>query len=112
VGTGGSSPTGYNSLFGILFENTTASSVPEGYVKVPQAYASSGTGATVKYYLVPASLKEVEVGADYFNYGAFQNCTMLETVTLSGNPTEIPMRAFKNTGITKMTIPDSVVTVG
>ena len=89
------------------------------------------------YYYIPSTLKEVTITGktipDYafqgcngltkvilsnnelaiISWGAFSNCTSLETVEIPASVTEFESDAFKNcTSLTSVTIPANLVTIG
>lgn len=71
---------------------------------------SVGVGAfmgndTVKSVVVPEGVKKIDIGA-------FQNCSALETVVLPESMEEIGSRAFYNTALANINIPESVSSIG
>ena len=90
-----------------------SSTIPEGFVKVSQSYHTNEKSVSTRHYLFPAGLKTVSVGGTYLPYGAFYGCTMLESITLTGEVTDIGANAFFNCkGITTISLPTSLKTLG
>lgn len=50
-------------------------------------------------YYIPASLRQVEITGEKIPYGAFSNCTNINTVILGATITEIEEKAFLNNSI-------------
>ena len=78
-----------SALFGYIFGNASGSSV-----KVRQEYLGSGGSVHYADFTIPGSIKEVTIRGDRVSYGAFMNCTMLETVVLSEKITVVPKMLF------------------
>ncbi|MBQ7407207.1 MAG: leucine-rich repeat protein, partial [Clostridia bacterium] len=77
-------------------------------------YLFGGSSSIDNAYCVPESLKTVIITGG-FNIGdsAFKGCTGLTSITIPDSVTTIGDSAFKGcTGLTSITIPDSVTTIG
>lgn len=84
-----------------------------GGVAVKQSYKSSGSSTISETVYLPSSLKNVTVTGGYIPYHAFQNCSMLTSITMENGVTSIGGGAFENcTGLISITIPDSVTSIG
>lgn len=102
VNSGASSET----LFGYIFGNTTYS----GGTAVESWYGTSGYNRTTNY--IPTTLKTVKVLNGTLKYGAFYNCSMLESITLPSSLTRIGDYAFYNCkGLLTLEVPSSVTTI-
>ena len=63
-------------------------------------------------YHFPLSLSEITITSGYISPYAFENCGMLENITIQNGVTGIGEYAFTNcTGITKITVPGSVTNI-
>ena len=58
------------------------------------------------------NLKDVIGEFDYIGGGAFENCSALESITLSDTAEAIGASAFMNSGIKNITFPPSITTIG
>ena len=99
--TSSSSSTTFGYIFG------TSSS----YAGTTGAYNSCGGSY---YYYIPTTLTTVTVtGGSFIGSNAFQNCTMLTSITLPETITSIGQYAFYNCdGLTSITIPETVTSIG
>ena len=81
-----------------------------GHVTIPESVTSIGARA----FEGCINLKEVIFNATNCLTMAspFNNCFSLTSVTIGTNVTRIPSFAFSNTGITSITIPESVLSIG
>ena len=125
--------TGSSAILGYLFGTTSNSNMQS----VTQYYGPSfsSTYTTTRYF--PKNLKKITVTSPCtkIEYGAFSNCSMIEeinlstgvasigeyafygcsklpTVTIPSSMTSIGISAFRESGITSMTIPDNVKSIG
>ena len=97
-------PFGY--IFG-TFSYTGGTEVRQDY------YGSSTSHTTYDYYYIPSSLRRVTVTGGNILYGAFDNCSMLTSVTIGNSVTSIGNNAFTFcTGLTSVTIGNSVTSIG
>ena len=100
----------YQYPLGWLFDT---SSYTGGVATQQQYYYDSASFVSTHTYYIPASLKRVTVTGGELLYGAFYNCSGLESVTLGDGVTAIGNSAFYNcSGLTDLTIPDSVQSIG
>jgi len=80
-----------------------------GAVKI--AHDSTASGES--YFYIPQTLKSVSVSGGSICYGAFSNCSMIETITLSGISPSIDSCAFSNcTNLKNFVIPEGVESLG
>ena len=81
----------YQYPFGYIF----GESYYTGGTAVRQTYYGSSTSSTTSTtYYIPSSLRSVTVTGGNILYGAFDNCSILTSVTLSDSMTSIGERAF------------------
>ncbi len=85
-----------------------------GYIFGPESY-TGGTSVTQynnTIYYVPSSLRSVIVTGGNLPNNAFENCSMLTSITIPNTVTSIGNYAFKNcSGLTEITIPTSVTSI-
>ena len=106
-----------NHLFGYIFGQ--GDQYINNFTSVTQSYAS-GYGSVTNY--IPSGLATVTItGADddYGNaavsigYGAFEECDMIDSLTIGEGVTSIGAYAFRDcTSITEMVVPESVTSIG
>ncbi len=67
----------------------------QGGIKISQQY----TGYNNSWFYIPATLRTVKITNETaLNYGAFQNCSMLISITInSGAKNNVGTKAFENT---------------
>ena len=95
--------------FGYIFGTTSYS----GGTAVSQTYITSGTSTTSTTYYIPSNLKTVVVNSGNILKGAFQNCSMLTSVTMPSDIISIGDYAFSGcSALTSITIPNSVTSIG
>ena len=98
----------YQYPFGHIFGSTSYT----GGIKVTQNYYDTSVSGLTTYY-IPASLHSVTVTGGSILRGAFDNCSMLTSITISASVTSIGRAAFYDcTSLTNIVIPDSVTTIG
>ena len=110
---GGSKKTAsdtYQYPFGYIF----ATSSYEGGVSTKQYYyGSSASTTTYSYYCIPPSLRSVTITGGELLYGAFYNCSSLESVVIGDGVTSIGNSAFYNcTSLESVVIGDGVTSIG
>ena len=100
----------YTCVFGFFFGYTTDKTVA--------GTVNQGKGITINnkwetcYYYIPSSLKKVTITGQHIPSGFFRGCSMIEEIVF-GNATDIGETAFYGcTGLTEITIPDSVTSIG
>ncbi len=100
----------YQYPFGYIFGTSSYT----GGTAVKQYYYGSSTSSTTSTtYYIPSSLRSVTVTGGNILYGAFDNCSMLTSVTIPNSVTSIGKEAFYGcSGLTSVTIPDSVTSIG
>lgn len=110
----GKSKTETNCLrmFGYIFGYTTSNK--EGTVEQYYCHPNDSSIMHTGYYYIPSTLKKVTVTTEIeIPDNAFNNCTMLEEVTLGRATTAIGNHAFRGcTGLADIAIPASVTTIG
>jgi len=90
--------------FGYIFGTSSFT----GSVEIYQ-YHENGS---CRYY-VPASLKNVTITGGDISYGAFSNCSMLESITYPDSITDIPPYTFYGcTSLKQINVPNSVTNIG
>ena len=101
--------SGYNGLFGYLFESGSSSSSRSGFQTVNQY-----DGSYNRYWQIPTNLVSVTITDETsLGYGAFQNCTMLTNIVVNDEVKSIGSYAFSGcTGLRDFTIPASAKSVG
>ncbi len=79
--------------FGYIFGEDTY----QGGTKIHQYYNSGG--GSWEYYYIPSTLRTVKITNEtVINYGAFQNCSMLTSITINaGAKNNVGEKAFANT---------------
>ena len=88
----------YKYTFGYIFGTSSYT----GGVSTSQRYMTTSAGegkfnTTSKAYYIPSSLKNIVItGTDYIQYGAFDNCTNIESITLPQTISTIRKYAFYN----------------
>ena len=92
VGKNSNATNGY-ALFGYIFGSTSY----DGGILTKQYYSSSNYST----YCIPSSLKNVTVTGGKLLYGAFYNCSNVESITFENSITSIGNYAFY--GCTKLT---------
>ena len=122
----------YQYPFGYIFGTSSYT----GSEAVRQYYYGSSTSSTTSTtYYIPSSLRSVTVTGGNILYGAFNNCSMLTSITIPDSVTSIGERAFNGCAAeivwgdapeiteigdyafygyegTSITIPDSVTSIG
>ena len=84
-----------------------------GSVSIKQYYGNGPSSIASLTFYIPATLKRVTVTGGNILYGAFYNCSMLESITLGDNVKSISDKAFYNcSSLTNLTISDSVNYIG
>lgn len=85
-----------------------------GGVSIKQYYYENSTSSTTsRTFYIPATLKRVTVIGGNILYGAFYNCTMLESITLGDNVKSIGDKAFYGCNkLKKVTIGSGLETCG
>ena len=97
-------PFGY--IFG-TFSYTGGTEVTQSY------YGSSTSYTTSNTYYIPSSLRSVTVTGGNILYRAFDDCSMLTSVTMGNSVTSIGNNAFYGcAGLTSVTIGNSVTSIG
>jgi len=100
----------YQYPFGYIFGT---SSYTGGTATRQHYYGSDISSTTYTTYYIPTSLKSVTVTGGKILYGAFYNCTGLQSITIPDSVTSIGDDAFYYcTSLTSITIPDSVTSIG
>ncbi len=120
VGTSARSETDtWQYPLGILFEAFSYDPDAEedfgrdGITLVTQRFYGDDTSDAINHsYYIPSSLRSVTVTGGSILRGAFSDCSMLRSVTISENATSIGISAFNGcSGLTSITIPESVTTI-
>jgi hypothetical protein len=107
-------PNSVTSIGSLAFYNCSkleSLTLPSGIKSIGiGAFASSG----LKSFKWPASITKIQYGEFSWNdYGMFQNCSNLQTITIPEGVTEIGKNTFYNcTALTSVIIPNSVTTIG
>ena len=105
---GKTSSDAYQYPFGYIFGTSSYT----GGTKVTQIYYGSSSSITYGIYCIPSSLRNVTVTGGNILYGAFDNCSMLTSITIPDSVTSIGNSAFSGcTGLTSVTIGDSVTSI-
>ena len=100
----------YQYPFGYIFGT---SSYTGGTATRQRYYGSDISSTTYTTYYIPTSLKSVTVTGGKILYGAFYNCTGLQSITIPDSVTSIGDDAFYYcTSLTSITIPDGVTSIG
>ena len=100
----------YQYPFGYIFGTSSYT----GGTAVRQTYYGSSTSSTTSTtYYIPSSLRSVTVTGGNILRGAFSNCSMLTSVTISDSMTSIGSSAFEGcTSLTSVTIGKCVTSIG
>ena len=100
----------YQYPFGYIFGTSSYT----GGTKVTQwYYGSSNSSTTRSTYYIPSSLRSVTVTGGNILYRAFDDCSMLTSVTMGNSVESIGDEAFVScTGLTSVTIGNSVTSIG
>jgi len=97
----------YQYPFGYVFGTTFGTAVQQSY------YGSSNSTTTDTYFHIPSSLRHVTITGGNILRGAFENCSMLTSITIPDSVTSIGEAAFDGcTGLTSITLPDSLTGIG
>ena len=100
----------YQYPFGYIFG---ASSYTGGTAVRQSYYGGSTSNTTSSTYYIPSSLRNVTVTGGNILYGAFQNCSMLTSVTFGNGVTSIGSWVFSGcTGLTSVTLGSGVTSIG
>lgn len=85
-----------------------------GSISIKQYYYGNSTSSTTSLtFYIPATLKQVTVTGGNILYGAFYNCSMLESITLGDSVTSIGDRAFYGcSGLKNVVIGSGIETCG
>ena len=99
------SSTGYNGVFGIIFDyrtvNSSTASVDDGTFQFYNGYYN------YYWYYIPRSLQTVEITGDCdLQENAFYNCSRIKHLIINGQITNIGKDAFKNSGVNRVDVPD------
>lgn len=98
VGGEAASVASHSTLLGYVFGEEKFA----GAEKITQNYSDSESAA----FYIPASLREVTVAGGDILYGAFDNCSMLESVVVSDRVSEIEGGAFSGcSSLQSITLP-------
>ncbi len=100
-----------STLFGYIFGTSSYT----GGTATKQYYNASSTSSSAycTYYYIPTSLKSVTINGSNILYGAFYNCSSLESVTIGNGVTSIGVDAFSGcTSLTSIEIPNSLISIG
>lgn len=99
----------YQYPFGYIFGTssyTGSEAVSQGY------YGTSISSTTFTRYYIPSSLRSVTVTGGNILRGAFDNCSMLTSVTMPDNITSIGSEAFYGCyNLISITIPEGVTSI-
>ena len=100
----------YQYPFGYIFGSTSYT----GGTSAKQYYYESTSSITNTIYIIPKSLKEVIItGSSYIQYGAFDACSALVSITLPNSVTNIGSVAFRGcVGLESIIIPNNVISIG
>ena len=100
----------YQYPFGYIFGTSPNM---DGYGVTQYYYGSSTSSTTSTKYYIPSSLRSVTVTGGNILYGAFDNCSILTSITIPDSIIGIGLYAFDGcSGLTSITIPDSVTSIG
>ena len=100
----------YQYPFGYIFGT---SSYTGGTGVTQWYYGSSNSSTTRSTYYIPSSLRSVTVTGGNILYRAFDDCSMLTSVTIGNSVTSIGYEAFYYcTGLNSVTIGNSVTSIG
>lgn len=83
----------FGEFFGYTTNKTTANKVGAIYQRV-EYWGTNNQNTTYYYYYIPKTLRSVTINGGKIPYAAFNNCSMLESVTIGEGVTSISYQAF------------------